>query len=152
MSEISFYHLLYSTAPTAIVRLLHKALERDMRAILLCSNNDEVKQMDELLWTFSPNVFLPHATSNDDLPEQQPILITSSVDHADNKADLLIAQGCSQGLEADYISSFTKIMDVFNGTNDNDVMNARNRWSAYKKQGYEMTYWKQSQNGGWSKG
>lgn len=152
MAEISFYHLQYSSAPTAITRLLHKAQERGMSSVLLCEKDEDVVQMDELLWTHVTDAFLPHATDQDDKPDQQPVLITSSTERVDNNAQLLVIKGKNQPLEPDYLNRFSKVMDVFDGANDHDVKDARKRWAIYKKQGYSMSYWKQNKNGGWQQG
>ena len=152
MTEISFYHLQYSSAPTAVVRLVQKAADRKLPTLLLCQNEDMVKEVDELLWTFSTDAFIPHATDQDALTDQQPVLISSHHELPANHAELLVIQGRTAALDEAYLKHFNKVMDVFDGSNDNDVAEARKRWAHYKKQGYTMTYWKQNQKGGWQQG
>jgi DNA polymerase IIIc chi subunit len=41
------------------------------------------------------------------------------------------------------------VLDVFDGSNEDEVASARKRWAAYKAQGLALQYVKQQQGGGW---
>ncbi|MCS5604247.1 MAG: DNA polymerase III subunit chi, partial [Alphaproteobacteria bacterium] len=46
---------------------------------------------------------------------------------------------------------FARIIDMFDGHNKDVVGAARKRWQAYKDQGFSLTYWQQTEGGGWEK-
>ena len=47
---------------------------------IVCEDNKQVKEIDDLLWTFAKLSFLPHAAYTDDhVSDEVPIMITKEV-------------------------------------------------------------------------
>ena len=57
----------------------------------------------------------------------------------------------TNGATPDNPEAFERILDMFDGNDAQAVANARARWAAYKDAGHEISYMKQTENGGWSK-
>lgn len=150
MSEIRFYHLLSRTQDQALPALVSKAYEQGKRILIKMPDARAVALLDKLLWTFNPNSFLPHGsakTSKDEDIALQPIWITDK-DENPNKAEILIV---THGASSDIVGDFSLCCEMFDGHDEQAVASARERWTVYKEQGFDLTYWQQDEHGGWAK-
>ena len=145
MTTIQFYHLLSTSRERAVPKLMDKMLKSGQRAVLLMSSDAMLKTMSDALWANDPASFLPHGSARDGHASEQPIYLTLT-DENPNGADILcVLDGSSPAS----ISRYNKLLDVFDGSNENDVAAARARWTSYKTAGYALQYIKQQPNGGW---
>ena len=147
MPEISFYQLTKSEFRKALPSLLEKVLESGKHAVLLAANEDRVKEIDNFLWTFSTNRFIPHGTRADKYPEDQPVYITTSEENP-NKSEILVIV---DGKQPEFIKDFSRTLDIFDGNDENEVKAARARWKSYADKKYTLTYWQQDDEGKWQK-
>ncbi len=147
MTEIRFYHLQRQSEQQVLPSLLSKALSNGHKIIVKCANDADKEKLNEYLWTYKPDSFLPHGSSKDGNAQVQPIWLTAQ-DENPNGADVLIL---SQGAKVDKLEDFTLCCEMLDGHDENAVQDARARWKIYKKQGFEVTYWQQSDQGVWEK-
>ena len=147
MAEVGFYHLLHLPLERALPKLLEKVLERGHRAIVLVGSTERVEFLNTVLWTYEENSWLPHGSNGDGTPEAQPIYLTANEINP-NDADVLVSV---DGRTPSKIKEFVRIIDMFDGQSKDSVLAARHRWQTYKDQGLDMTYWQQSETGGWEK-
>lgn len=148
MTEILFYHLERASLDSVLPGLLEKTLERGWKAVVRCGSRDMVTRLDEILWTYNDESFLPHSSGKEAAAEQ-PVWLTDSADMP-NGANLLFlvdnasAQTCELG-------SLTRCVTIFDGGDENAVSAARAFWKDVKAAGHDATYWKQSPQGRWEK-
>ena len=147
MTEIGFYHLRHSSLERALPKLLEKVLERGHRAVVLADSKERVEILNTILWTYEANSWLPHGSASDGPSEAQPIFLTAEEENP-NGADVLVT---IDGRQPTKIDGFVRIIDMFDGQSKDLVLAARLRWQTYKDQGFNMTYWQQSEAGGWEK-
>lgn len=147
MTEVRFYHLERQSQMQVVPLLLSKALERGHRIILKMANMTQVAQMNDHLWTFDAQAFLPHGAEQNGDSSKQPVYLTDG-DENPNEADVLIL--CA-GAESEAIGGFTLCCEMLDGHDQGAVSAARARWKVYKDKGYEVTYWQQNERGGWDK-
>ena len=145
--EVRFYHLQSSTVEQALPSLLSKALEQDMRAVVLAGSEERLQTLDTYLWTFRPDSFLPHGTAADGHAEDQPVWLTLKTENPNRASVLFSLDG--QGIEG--IEGIKLACDIFDGGDPEVLAAARERWKAAKEQGHELTYWQQGEKGGWEK-
>ncbi len=145
MTEIRFYHLQRQSQEQVLPLLLSKALERGHKIVVKLIDERAVEQMNEHLWTFNPNSFLPHGSAKDGNEDQQPIWLTAK-DENPNGADVLIL---GEGAESTMQGDFKLCCEMLNGHDEQAVAAARVRWKAYKDKDFDVTYWQQSDVGGW---
>lgn len=149
MTEIRFYHMERSQLENTLPMLLTKALERNHRILIKTPNPQQSKKLNDWLWTFDANSFLPHGMAADDFAQEQPILISDSEnDNTPNAADVLIL---TEGQVADNLKDFALVCEMLDGRDPSQVEAARTRWKSYKNQEFEVTYWQQSAEGRWEK-
>ena len=147
MTQVGFYHLLNTPLEAALPRLLGKALDQGMRALVMAGSQMRVKALDGALWTFDQGSFLPHGTAKEGRPEDQPIYLTATAENP-NGASLLVL---TDGVEPGFIEAFERCLDLFDGNDEAAVAAARTRWRTLKDAGHELTYWQQTELGGWEK-
>jgi DNA polymerase III subunit chi len=142
---IQFYHLLSTSPERAVPKLMEKVLSSGSRAVMIANSDSMLKTMSDALWSNNPSGFLPHGSARDGHASEQPIYL-SLVDENPNGADILcILDGSSPAS----IPTYSKVLDVFDGVNDDAVAAARTRWAHYKAQGFALQYVKQQPSGSW---
>ncbi len=146
MTEIRFYHLERQTLEQALPALVSKAYENGRRIVIRAANDKDAARLNDHLWSYDPNSFLPHGAAKDGRAEQQPIWITAA-DENPNGADVLIL---TQGTQTEILDQFSLCCEVFDGRDQGAVTQARTHWKAHQDGDHEMTYWQQSESG-WTK-
>lgn len=147
MTEIGFYHLQRAPLERALPKLLEKVLERGHRAVLMAASADRIEALNGLLWTYEQRSWLPHGAARDGQSEHQPIYLTT-IEENPNGADVLVLV---DGIEPGFVANFARVVDIFDGRDEEQVTAARKRWRHYKEAGFALTYWQQSEAGGWEK-
>ena len=146
MTEVLFYHLQNQTLEQVLPRLLQTTVDRAQRALVRCGTPEGLEALDEHLWTFADQSFLPHAPAGGERDADQPILLSLSAD-APNGADILFAvEGAEVSPEA--MTPFARAVVLFGADGAED---ARGAWRAVKAAGMDATYWKQTPQGRWEK-
>ena len=147
MTEIGFYHLKTSPLERALPRLVERALGAGHKVLVMATSRERIEALDRALWTFDEASFLPHGSAATGLAERQPVWLTS-MDENPNGADLLIL---TDGAESTALASFARCLDLFDGNDAEAVALARRRWAAAKAAGHNLTYWQQTDAGGWAR-
>lgn len=140
MSEIGFYHLTRSALSEALPALLGRTLAAGEKALVLCADEHQLTQLDAALWHQAE--WLPHGSAADAHAAWQPIYLSTTLDNP-AAARFLFRVGASDAAP----SNFTRIFDLFDGTREEDVLAARQRWRTAKEAGHSLTYWKQEDQG-----
>jgi len=147
MTDIGFYHLVATPLEKALPKLLEKVLGSGARAVVMAGSTERVEALNGLLWTYAPNGFLPHGSAKDGQAERQPIWLTAK-DENPNGATILVL---TDGAMSDHLPSYGRCLDVFDGADETAVAQARERWKLYKDAGHGLTYWQQTDSGGWER-
>ncbi|MCB9964473.1 MAG: DNA polymerase III subunit chi [Rhodospirillales bacterium] len=145
MTEIRFYHLQTLTLEQALPRLLLKAYEGGKRILVKLPDAQAVESLNTHLWTFHPNYFLPHGSKKDGYAERQPIWLTDTDENPNAAETLILANGADSPL----IDKVSLCCDIFSGFDAAQVSAARARWKTYQSNGHALTYWQQTEQGGW---
>jgi DNA polymerase-3 subunit chi len=148
VSEVSFYHLQSDPIERALPRLLEKVTERGFRVLLRGVEEARLEQLDEALWGYRPDSFLPHARDDAGLdPAAQPILLTLSPAGNPNGANVLVLTGDAP---ADDLTEYERCLYMFDGNDETALTAARTRWKAFKESDIPVSYYQQTENG-WEK-
>jgi DNA polymerase III subunit chi len=152
VTETLFYHLERRSLDDVLPGLLEKTLERGWRAIIRTESAERAEALDNLLWTYNDQTFLPHAQAGDGDSAQQPILITVE-DGNPNGAQILFVVGGAQPpvWSDDDASALARIVLMFDGRDPEAVQTARVAWKGARDAGHDVTYWKETPGGKWEK-
>lgn len=146
-SEVWFYHLTQWPLERALPPLIEKTLERGWRALVRARTPERMEILNEHLWSWSEGSFLPHGLAGEDRAASQPVLLTTEMGN-DNEADVLFVV---DGAEAGEVSGFTRTILIFDGNNDDALASAREEWRRAKENDLQVSYWQQSETGGFEK-
>ena len=146
MTEIRFYHLERQNLEQVLPSLLGKALASGHRILVKAQDERQVERLNDHLWTYHPNSFLPHGSKKDGYAENQPIWLTETNENP-NSADVLIL---TPGTQNDDPEKFSLCCEMLDGHNSDSITAARARWKTYKDKGFNVTYWQQGEKG-WEK-
>ena len=152
MTETLFYHLERRELDDALPGLIEKTLERGWRAMIRAESADRAAAIDNLLWTYSEQTFLPHAQVGDGEASRQPVLITVEDDNANNANVLFLVGGAAPPQwDSALANSLTRIVLMFDGRDAGALATARASWKDAKAAGHDVTYWKESPSGKFEK-
>lgn len=146
--QVQFYHLTHTLSDRAIAPLAQKALQGNYRLSVKLEGKEAMKKLDDWLWSFDADSFLPHASEGCEWVEQQPIYLTTQLERPNQASIYLITDG---SFVAEAEDGVERVLDLFDGNDETSVQAARDRWRRYKDAGYELTYWQQQPGGGWKK-
>ena len=144
--RIDFYHLEKMSFDEAAPLALEKAYERGNKVLVRLENAVAADALNQTLWTFNPNSFIPHGVEKDGFPEQQPIFITHKKDFNPNGADVLVLYNAR---EIPNLEGFSRALLFFNGMDEEALKDARFLWRNLKEADNELHYW-QKENGKWA--
>ncbi len=148
MALIQFYHLLSTPLERALPKLMEKASSAGLRGLVVAQDDEQLKRLDDALWSAEPASFIAHGTAEDDVPpEQQPLFLSLKEDNPNNATMLVV----TNGITPKDIGSYARILDVFDGHDGQALQAARERWKAYKKTDHELQYIQQQKDGSWKK-
>jgi DNA polymerase-3 subunit chi len=148
MAEVYFYHLTSSPLEQALPDLLEKVRGNDWRALIRCTDQTRLNKLDAHLWQYREDAFMPHGLAGGDHDADQPILLTTGADNANNSEILLlIHQAKTDSAE---VAKFTRVCIMFDGNNPDELTAARGDWKTLTDAGIPAQYWAQ-ENGRWTK-
>lgn len=148
MTEIRFYHLTMRPLEAVLPVMLERTVNRDGRhAVVMASSAERVEALNAHLWTYDDRGFLPHGSRADGHAERQPVWLTD-VDERPNAASVLFL---TDGATSQNITDFELVCELFDGSDPAATEAARGRWTAYRQAGHELTYWQQTDRGGWER-
>jgi DNA polymerase III subunit chi len=148
MTEILFYHLQGRPLEQVLPTLLERTLSRDWTAVVEASSPERVAALDDYLWTWRDDAFLPHVTEAEPDAAQNPIVITASANNPNGANVRFMVDGARI---PDIYETYERLVLVFDGDNPEALANAREDWKALKAKGAAATYWQQDETGRWEK-
>lgn len=151
MPDVSFYHVTRSSVEDALARLMEKALGAGLKVAVSVPDEQRVAALDAHLWTYEPASFLPHGTARNDHADLQPIFIGIPQAHAAGWPNTPQVLAVLDNALPDEVSGFQRALYLFAGDNPLQLETARSHWSALKAKDMSLTYWQQTDSGGWTK-
>ena len=133
--QIDFY-VLQEKSPSGrfklACRIVEKAYRLGHRVYVRTGNSDDTNVLDDLLWTFSQNSFVPHQLSTESDSRESPVVIGEPPPAAED-TDVVIS------VADDPVSDFTtypRIIEIV-GCEDDEKESGRNRFRYYREHGME---------------
>ena len=148
MTEIHFYHLERRRVDEALPFLLEHALDEGRRVLVRASSDEMVAALNERLWTYDDASFLPHGAAGDGDPMTQPVFLTTELENS-NAATMLVRLSGAETGDAD--DAFELVVILFDGRDEAALAQARAEWRRLKDQGRAISYWRESDEGGWER-
>ena len=147
MSELWFYHLERSSVDEALPELLNKLLARGGRGLIVSADDTRLERLDQHLWTYQDDSFLPHGLSSQPHADTQPILLSDTGENS-NTANMLF---CLDGADPGDIGAFERAIVMFEASDETALARARALWASHRNSDTVLSYWKQNDTGRWEK-
>ena len=144
--EYWFYHLEASTVEGILPGLLEKTRQKGWRALVKLPER-QLSEMDDYLWTYKEDSFLPHGRDDEPMADQQPIILSTTAQTAEGYQAVFLLGGA----KIENMSSVQRCMVMINGRSEEDILRERARWKALKDKGASLSYYQQNDLGGWEK-
>lgn len=140
-----FYHLQRTTLERAVGPLLEKCLEKGWRVLAVSADPARRAALDEALWTYSDDSFLPHGQAEAAGLEaaKQPILISDIAENTNKASVALLMDGTEVPTDAPY----ERCMVLFDDGDAHARKTARAQFKAAKDAGLTARYFQQGSNG-----
>ncbi|MDY6861566.1 MAG: DNA polymerase III subunit chi [Thermodesulfobacteriota bacterium] len=142
MTTVNFYDLPKKEMKAKKICLLTEIFYNQGNRILIIVNNEEEGRiLDNLLWCFTPESFIPHKISLKlKTDKNQPVLITTKKENRNNSKILIL------GREVDiaFILQFDEVVDFAESYDKECLERSRKRYAYYMRQGLTVNYRKKN--------
>ncbi len=113
--------------------LARKASDAGLPMLVLCASAAQAEQLDDLLWSFDPDAYVPHQIVGADEEEDEvPVLIAAPEHDAPLRPLVLNLR------DAAVPEGFERVLEVV-PADDSARGPLRARWTQYKSRGLEVT-------------
>ena len=147
MAEVWFYQLEGTGLDQALPELLEKTLARNWRAVVRAPSRERVEHLDGWLWTWRDDSFLPHGPDDQPNADRQPVVLTTGEGNPNGAQALFLIDGAEPG----ELEGYERCVILFDGGDETALAAARERWKAFRRDGAAVSYWRQTERGGWEK-
>ncbi|MGJ8616197.1 MAG: DNA polymerase III subunit chi [Sulfitobacter sp.] len=148
MGAAYFYHLTRRPLADTLMMLLSKSLENGWKVAVRGTDVSALEALDKALWLGPDEGFLPHGMAGGAQDADQPVLLTTAADAANNPQCVMSVHGAD--VSADEIMALDRVCILFDGNDDAALTHARNQWKALKEAGASAQYWSEA-SGRWEK-
>jgi DNA polymerase-3 subunit chi len=136
MTQVDFY-ILKDSQPAAqallTCRLSEKAFKQGHQVFINTASGQQLKQLDDMLWTFRDGSFLPHGVYEEGADSTHPVLLGHGVE-PEGPSDVLV--NLSNEVPA-FFSRFNRVAELVGGDEAQRTA-ARERYRFYKDRGYTL--------------
>jgi len=146
MTEVLFYHLERKPLEDVLPTLLERSVARGWRCVVQVAA-ERAPSLDDLLWTYAEESFLPHGLEADEGAEQ-PVVIVSRDSNPNGASVRFLIDGAALPQEP---HAYARIVLIFDGRDEAATALARERWRETRSLGLAATYWQQNDEGRWEK-
>jgi DNA polymerase-3 subunit chi len=147
VAEVLFYQLTNHSLEQVLPGLLERCMERDWRVVVQSGSLERLQSLDAHLWTYKDESFLPHSMVRDETQGDQPVWLTTEEDNPNGAQVRFLIDGAQT---AD-LQAYTRVIYLFDGHDSASLEEARQRWTAEKAAGHDVTFWRQDESGRWQK-
>lgn len=142
--QVDFYHLTHTPVDRALPGIAVRVVDGGGRLLVISADEQQRARIDQALWTWRADSFLPHAQAGAGNDAIQPVLIGETVDPANGARFIALIDGAWR----DEALAFDRAFHFFG---DDSIAAARTAWkSLADRDGVERRYWKQDEQGGWT--
>lgn len=141
--QVDFYHLTATPLERALPSIAQRVVAGGGRLLIVSGDETQRGAIDRLLWSYSPESFLPHGQAGGEDDAAQPVLIAAEVAPSNQAANVALVDGAWR----DEALNFERAFHFFDGDR---IVEARAAWKALAdREGVERRYWKQDDGGKW---
>lgn len=143
--QVDFYHLTKLPLERALPQIAAKVIAAGGRLIIVAGEEGQRVLLDQLLWSYAPESFLPHGQAGGEDDARQPVLIVASPEAANGARNIALVDGVWR----EEALAFDRAFHFFD---EERIADARAAWRGLAdRDGIDRNYWKQNDAGRWEK-
>jgi len=148
VKEFLFYEMYARhNLETVLPILLERCLKRKWSVVIQSSSIEECDALDNYLWSYSEDSFLPHIVSYGKGCKDSPIILTAD---RDNMYQAVVRVLVNRAIPPD-LQGYMRSVFIFDGSNSEELAQATSYWQIFSTSRHKMSYWKQDAYGCWIK-
>ena len=114
-----------------VCELARRAFAAQQPMLILVRDFEQAEAVDELLWAFDEDAFIPHQLAgDDDDADTAVLLVPPGIDTADRPLVINLREGCAPG-------RFDRVLEVV-AADPAEREGSRTRWREYARLGFEV--------------
>lgn len=108
------------------------------QTLVVVATPEQLREFDQMLWTFSPLEFVPHCRAGDELATRTPVVLATADEEAPHHQVLL-----NLGLDVPtHFARFERVLEIV-GDAPEQLTGARERYRFYRDRGYTLNNYDQ---------
>ena len=129
LEKAYFYNSSHRNVVADISLLIEKLFKEKNRILVCCKDLETVEVIDDFLWAYKEDGFIPHSIATKEKYSNYPILITTEI-HEDYKHNVLLALSGVLIKEKDW-RKFSRAYYFFDDQENKEKENAREMWKSF---------------------
>lgn len=141
--KVDFYHLTTRPLDRVLPQICERILADGNRLLVVAADDARRASLDTLLWTYTPDGFLPHGQIGAGADHAQPILLAPDVNAANGARNIALADGEWRDEALDFDRAFHFFDEA-------RIRHARTAWKTLAdRKDVDRRYWKVNEAGRW---
>jgi len=139
MTEVLFVETTASRMEVRACEIAEGLYAKGGSLLIIAEDDKQAERLDDLLWTFKPDSFVPHGISSGSADEaDQPVLITTANERLKKRNSLLMMDY----LEAELVGQFPHAVHLVVVDNPERLVASREYWTQLKEAGFTLRHQK----------
>jgi DNA polymerase-3 subunit chi len=137
MTEVIFLKVTASRMEIRACEIAEHTYAQGERLQIIAIDEEQAARLDDLLWTYKPNSFVPHTLwKSMDNESAQPVVITTQKEQVPGIASLLTMDYCP----VEMVQQFSKVIHVVVVDNQERLEASRRYWTLLKDAGFSLSH------------
>lgn len=130
--KVTFYDIPHEQAFALAAKLAQAAWDKGKRLIVRCEDTHQAKALDDHLWTYRDESFVPHEVSDGALHDTRARIVLTTGDVAPIEPDILLQLAPA---ERAFAERFGHVIDLVDHRDDARLTASRQRYKAWTEAG-----------------
>jgi DNA polymerase-3 subunit chi len=136
MSEVDFYEVRGSGWEVALCRLIEQVYGQGLSLYVWADSEADARRLDNLLWTFREDSFVPHALWQGEPRVDEPVVVGWQAGNPNHANCLVLARNAS----CEEVQYFERVLDLAPVDLPHLRNAARARYRAFRESGFAVRF------------
>ena len=144
LEKAFFYNSSHRDVVRDIAWLTENIFKKNNRIVIFCTDHETAEVVDDFIWSYRDDSFIPHSIKKHRETSLDPILVTTDLDGG-YEHNVLVALNGVLIKENDW-QRFTKIYYFFDDQDSEEKETARSMWKSFSSLDVNCKYWINEKN------